>query len=125
MTATNQTCRDTVETYISLLNDGTRTGADFVPLYAENGTIEDPVGSEVRSGAAAIEEFYNAIPSERSAVLNDLRVVAGEVVFSFSLNLTFPDNKMTIKPIDAMRINADGRIASMRAFWSDEDVTFG
>ena len=32
---------------------------------------------------------------------------------------------MTIKPFDMMVINEYGKIASMRAFWSDEDITFG
>lgn len=124
MTASNEICRQSVEKYIALLNDGSNTGADFVALYAEGATIEDPVGSEARQGNAAIEDFYNAIPATRSAVLNDIRVVAGEAVFGFDLSLEFPDNKMIIKPMDAMKFDEDGKITSMRAFWSDDNVSF-
>ncbi|HNJ79234.1 MAG TPA: nuclear transport factor 2 family protein [Marmoricola sp.] len=125
MPTSNETCTATVERYIAMLNDGQHTGIDFVALYADGATIEDPVGSTPLSGAEAIAQFYDAIPAQRSAVLTDIRTVAGEVVFAFDLNLSFPDNKMTIRPIDHMRINEDGKIASMRAFWSDDNVSFG
>ena len=125
MATTNQACRATVEKYIAMLTDDSKTGADFTALYAEGATVEDPVGSAQLSDAAAIEEFYNAIPADRAATLRDLRTVAGEAVFSFELTMNFPDHKMTIKPFDMMVINEDGKIASMRAFWSDEDITFG
>ena len=32
----------------------------IVALYADDATIEDPIGSEIRSGRAAIREFYEA-----------------------------------------------------------------
>ncbi|HMY08746.1 MAG: nuclear transport factor 2 family protein [Nocardioidaceae bacterium] len=125
MATTNQTCRDTVEKYIAMLNDDSKTGADFLSLYAKGATVEDPVGSQQLSDAAAIEAFYNAIPADRAATLLELRTVAGEAVFSFELTMNFPDHNMTIKPFDLMVINEDGKIASMRAFWSDEDIAFG
>jgi steroid delta-isomerase len=125
MPASNEICRQTVEKYIAMLNDGTQTGADFVKLYAAGATIEDPVGSDVLTDNAAIVAFYDAIPATRTAVLGETRVVAGEAVFAFDLNLEFPDNKMTIKPVDAMKFDDEGKITSMRAFWSDDDVSFG
>lgn len=45
----------TVTTYLDAVARG--SSADIAALYAENATLEDPVGSEPRVGKAAITEF--------------------------------------------------------------------
>jgi len=51
----------TVNTYLELAAHG-RTD-DIVDLYAEDGTVEDPVGGEVHIGREAIRGFYSMIPA--------------------------------------------------------------
>ena len=63
----------TVNRYISLINNG--TADDLVELYADDATVEDPVGGEVHIGRQAIHGFYSAIGSvQRQCELVTLRV---------------------------------------------------
>ena len=50
---------ETVNRYISLVAKG--TADDLVELYADDATVEDPVGGEVQIGRQAIHGFYSAM----------------------------------------------------------------
>jgi steroid delta-isomerase len=111
----------TVNRYLELLANG--SAADVTSLYAEDATIEDPIGSEVRRGRAAIHEFYAAFESAgKQTELVSLRVGGNEAAFMWSLTITSGDSGTAIEPISVMTFDADARITSMRAFWSPADV---
>ena len=94
-------------------------------LYAEDATVEDPVGSEPHRGLAAIRAFYaGSITMGLVLVLEGgIRAVANEVAFAFSVSLVMNSQAMTIRPIDVFRFNAAGKIVSMRAFFGPANIT--
>jgi steroid delta-isomerase len=71
---------DTVNRYISLIAKG--SADDLVDLYADDATVEDPVGGEVHIGRQAIHAFYAGLASadnvERECELVTLRVAGHE-----------------------------------------------
>ncbi|ORW02006.1 nuclear transport factor 2 family protein [Mycobacterium kyorinense] len=112
---------DTVNRYISLVAKG---GADDIAeLYAEDATVEDPVGGEVHIGRQAIRGFYSAIENaERECELVTLRVAGNEAAFQFRLTVKAGDGGMVIEPIDVMAFDDEGKVAAMKAYWSAENV---
>lgn len=122
MGASRDTILDTVQRYVDLIGSG--TAAEIVDLYAEGATVEDPVGSEVRTTRESILEFYGALEGlEQRSRLVTARVAGDEAVFCFELVTLAGDQTYTLAPIDHMRFDDAGRITAMRAFWSGEDMT--
>jgi steroid delta-isomerase len=111
-----------VDRYINLVGNG--TADDLVELYADDATVEDPVGGEVHIGRQAIRGFYSAMESvARQCELITLRVAGNEAAFHFKLTIAAGDSKMVIEPIDVMVFDGEGKISSMKAYWSPESVT--
>lgn len=112
----------TVNRYLELVANGSPDG--IAELYAEDATVEDPVGGEVHIGRQAIRRFYGAAVGNVKAEteLVTLRVAGYEAAFAFSLTLDFGDKAVRIEPIDVMVFDDDGKIASMKAYWSPGDV---
>jgi steroid delta-isomerase len=116
MAASTEKIREVVESYVALVADG--TAAQVADLYADDATVEDPVGSEVRRGREAILEFYGGLEGlEATTTLHTAKIAAGEAVFSFTLVTTVGDQSYTVSPIDHMVFDEDGKITAMRAFW--------
>lgn len=91
----------------------------IVDLYAADGTVEDPVGSDVVRGSAAIREFYSqALATGARLRLDGSICSAGNVAaFPFSIGLD-ADGTRRLHIIDVFEFDADGKIAEMRAIWS-------
>ncbi len=112
----------TVNRYISLVGSG--TADDLVELYADDATVEDPVGGEVHIGRQAIHGFYSAMEAvQRDCELVTLRVAGNEAAFHFKLTVTAGDSRMLIEPIDVMAFDNDGKVTAMKAYWSPDTVT--
>ncbi|MEE6175900.1 nuclear transport factor 2 family protein [Mycobacterium sp. 050134] len=113
---------DTVNRYIELVAKG--TADDLVELYADDATVEDPVGGEVHIGHGAIHGFYSAVNNvERECELVSLRVAGNEAAFQFRLTVAAGEHRMVIEPIDVMVFDGAGKIAAMKSYWSAADVT--
>jgi steroid Delta-isomerase len=113
---------DTVNRYIGLIAKG--SAADLVELYADDATVEDPVGGEVHIGRQAIHGFYSAVDDvQRECELLSLRVAGNEAAFQLRLTMTASDGRIVIEPIDVMVFDDEGKVAAMKAYWSAEDVT--
>jgi steroid Delta-isomerase len=111
----------TVASYLEFAAAG-RTD-DIVNLYAEDGTVEDPVGSEVHIGREAIRGFYSMIPAgDNSTEMFTLRTLGHEAAFHWALTVALGGNKMTIDILSTMSFNGDGKIASMKAYWGPENM---
>jgi steroid Delta-isomerase len=97
---------------------------EIVELYAEDGTVEDPVGGEVHIGREAIRGFYSQVPdTHKSIEVMSLRTLGNEAAFFWALTIDLGEGKIRIEIISTMTFNADGRIASMKAYWGPENVT--
>ena len=124
MTASTERIREVVEQYVALV--GTGTADQIVALYAEDATVEDPIGSDVRTGHAAIREFYATLEGlEQETRLITARIGAGEVAFHFEIVTKAGGATYTLSPIDVMTFDDDGLVTTMRAFWSDADMVVG
>ena len=110
----------TIDAYLSAL---ARRDLDAIlALYAEDATVEDPVGSEPIQGHAALRAFYAralamTLQPERQGTV---KVSGPEAAFHFTL--TMPELARRIDIIEVMRFDDAGKVASMRAFWSRANV---
>ena len=109
-----------VQRYLDTVVNG--SAADVAALYAEDATLEDPVGGgEVHIGRQAIAGFYkNAESVEVTTELLSFRAGGAEAAFVFAITV---GGAMRIEPIEIMAFNAEGQITSMRAFWGPADIS--
>ena len=109
-----------VQRYLDTVVDG--SADDVAALYAEDATLEDPVGGgEVHIGRQAIAGFYkNVEGTEVKTELLSFRAGGSEAAFVFAITV---GGAMRIEPIEIMAFNAEGQITSMRAFWGPADIT--
>jgi steroid delta-isomerase len=119
MAANSEEIRKTIGEYIGFMN-----AADVesvVELYAEDAILEDPIGTAPIRGRAAIREFYSGAVAGNVTLeaTGNPRVAAGQAAFPMRARL---GDAHTIEIIDVMVFDDDGRISSMRAFWSTDGV---
>jgi len=121
MTASPDRIHAVVDEYVRLV--GTGTADEIVALYAEDATVEDPVGTDVRRGHDAIREFYAPLTSmPQETRLFALRIAGGEAAFHFEVATRADGATYTVSPVDHMVFDDEGLITSMRAFWGDGDL---
>ena len=121
MAASTERITEVVHRYVALVASGTTD--EVVALYADGATVEDPVGTEVRTTREEIREFYAALEQlDQEARVLTLRVAGGEAAFQFELVTRAGGQTYTLAPIDVMTFDDDGLITSMRAFWSESDL---
>nr|WP_280493380.1 nuclear transport factor 2 family protein [Nocardia asiatica] len=110
-----------VREYVSRLTTGTST--EIAALYAEDATVEDPVGGEVRRGRDALAAFYGPLDAvDNSAELLVIRVSGSSAAFHMRVTTTTHEQVIIVEPIDVMTFDADGHITSMRAFYNPADI---
>lgn len=116
---------ETVHRYLELVAGG--TADEIADLFADDATVEDPVGGgEVHIGKNAIHGFFKNVESaKRATELVTLRVAGHEAAFLFVITVDAGGHKVRIEPIDVMNFNADGKIVSMKAYWSLADAKQG
>ncbi|WP_308213237.1 nuclear transport factor 2 family protein [Mycolicibacterium confluentis] len=113
----------TVRRYLDLVAEGGRVD-DIVDLYAEDAVIEDPVGDEPIVGHQTIWNFYGIVENDRAETeLVTLRATDREAAFVFNLTLHYGARRMRIEVLEVMVFGEDGKIASMKAYWSAENIT--
>lgn len=106
-----------VHAYVQALNTGDVEA--IVALYAEDATVEDPVGSTPQRGLAQIRAFYTASLQLKLAVELDgeIRTAGREAAFAFHVSFEFQGQCTTISPIDTFLFDEAGRIVQMRAYF--------
>lgn len=110
----------TIDAYLTAL--ARRDLEAILDLYADDATVEDPVGAEPIQGRAALRSFYAralgmTLQPER---LGAVKVAGREAAFHFAL--TMPDLGRRLDIIEVMRFDDEGRVVSMRAFWGRANV---
>lgn len=95
-----------------------KDGEAIAALYAQECTVEDPVGSPPKRGLEEVRAFYiKAMESDAKLTLHGpVRTAGCYAAFSFSVHL-FKDGPKRIDVIDTFKFDEDGRIVAMRAFW--------
>jgi steroid Delta-isomerase len=124
--ADEQQMKAAMQAYIDGFN---RSDAQaIVNLYAEDATVEDPVGSPLRKGRAEIAAFYKmAIETgAKLALAAPIRASHGNAAaMAFDVKLRMPQGPALIRVIDVMTFDAAGRFKTMQAYWGQSDMEMG
>ena len=111
-----------VHAYVAAFEAGS---ADQVAaLYAQDATVEDPIGSPIHHGREAIRAFY-AESMKTGAKLKlegPVRVTGDYAVFPFSVNLNYDGGHKRIDVIDTFRFNEANEVVEMRAYWGPTNM---
>lgn len=123
--STEQQKRAAMQEYIDAFN---RSDAEAViALYADDATVEDPVGSEPKVGIDAIAEFYRysvGLGAKLSLVAPIRTSHADSAAMAFDVKVTLEQGPCLIRVIDVMTFNDAGKFTSMRAYWGPGDMAF-
>lgn len=91
----------------------------IVSLYAEDATIEDPIGSPVHEGHAAIRAFYAKSAGSVTLKRKGPVCIAGnEAATLLAIVMGSGADRKALDIVSTMKFREDGRIQSMRAYWS-------
>lgn len=124
MSASPEQIRSTADSYTSALVAGDLDAV--MALYSENATVEDPVGGgTVHEGTAAIRDFYATVTALNiDAKVLEARVCGNDLLFNFEITTHFgADSKATINVWDLMTHDEQGKVTSMRAYWTPENMS--
>jgi steroid delta-isomerase len=113
--------RGVLERYAKLLTAGDHRA--LAALYADDATIEDPIGAPLQRGADAIAKFYEASAGKVTMKLTGpVRVAGREAAAPFRVLVGPEGQRSVIDVIDVMTFDDEGKITSMRAFWSPDAI---
>jgi steroid Delta-isomerase len=113
--------REIMKRYVQLMCDSDADG--ILDLYADDATVEDPVGGQVIRGRQALHAFYAATsPHLQVELTGPVRVAGRECAAPLLAELTTKDRKLYIDVIDVMKFDEHGKITSMRAFWNPGEM---
>lgn len=107
-----------------------RVNADDVEgvlsLYTDDATIEDPFGSPIRAGKAAITELYQgaAATSVRLTILaGPFGSFTNAAAMAAEVRVDIPGQGPTRIPlVEVMTFDDQCRITSMKAYWGSDDM---
>ncbi len=109
--------RQVYERYPGLVTKGDVDA--IVALYADDAIIEDPIGSALHRGRDAVRTFYESsagtITMKRTG---PVRVAGSEAAAPLVVLMGEPGKQRALDIISTMVFDDEGRITSMRAFWS-------
>ncbi|HWU95920.1 MAG TPA: nuclear transport factor 2 family protein [Sphingomonas sp.] len=93
-------------------------------IYAEDATVEDPIGAPTHRGRDAIRAFYaeSMKTGARLTLEGPIRVAGDYAVFPFSVHLDFDGGPKRIDVIDTFRFNEANEVVEMRAFWGPSNM---
>jgi steroid delta-isomerase len=92
----------------------------IVALYAADATIEDPIGGPLHRGIDAVRAFYKAAAGTVTMKrVGPVHVAGREAATPLRVLIGAEGSqKQVLDIISVMAFNDDGKVASMRAFWS-------
>src|SRR4051794_20708619 len=86
-------------------------------VFSDNPTVEDPIGSKPRVGAAAVRGFYSNITgSVRLRRIGPACVVGNHAAFLFRLDIERDGKRESFSSIDVMTFDDGGHIMNMVAY---------
>jgi steroid delta-isomerase len=112
-----------MQAYLDNFNAGDADA--LTDLFADDANVEDPVGAPPHVGKAAIRAFYvdamkNGAVLSLSAPMRGSHGNAAAMAFEAKIGTV-----MTVRIIDVMTFNDEGKITSMKAYFGPEDFIQG
>lgn len=118
-----KTMKEAMQAYIDGFNRA--DAAAIAALYADDATVEDPVGSPLKHGKTEIRKFYE-LSIATGAKLKLAAPIRGShgnaAAMAFDVELNMPEGRAIIRVIDVMSFDEDGKFSSMRAYWAPGDM---
>ncbi|MES0874628.1 steroid Delta-isomerase [Sinimarinibacterium thermocellulolyticum] len=117
------TMKAAMQAYIDAFNRS--DAAAIADLYADDATVEDPVGSPPKTGKRAIAEFYQmaVATGARLELAAPIRASHGKAAaMAFDVRLNMPQGRAHIRVIDVMTFDEAGKFTSMKAYWGKSDM---
>ncbi|MDD3765401.1 MAG: nuclear transport factor 2 family protein [Nevskiales bacterium] len=117
------TMKAAMQAYIDGFNRADAAG--IADLYADDATVEDPVGSPPKKGKQEIAAFYEmaVATGAKLALAAPIRASHGDsAAMAFDVQLNMPEGRAVIRVIDVMTFDDQGRFTSMRAYWGKSDM---
>lgn len=115
--------KQAMQAYLDAFNRGDLDA--LMALYADDATVEDPVGSKPKQGREQIRAFY-AMALKNGAQLALSAPIRGSqgdaAAMAFDVTIASPHGRAVIRVIDVMTFDLEGRFASMKAYWSQGDM---
>jgi len=98
--------------------------AALADLFAEEATIEDPVGSSALVGKAAIASFYERVVKNgaKLQLVGPVRVAGQHAAFAFESLVVYKGKPSKIDIIDVFRFDAAGKIIAMQAYFGPSNI---
>lgn len=107
----------------------------WLGLFAADAVVQDPVGPSVfdpegfgQRGIGAITAFYDNVISTSERIKFDMRQsseCAQECAFAGTIHITLPGGQTgTVDLVNIYKVNAEGKIASLRSFWEFDKLSF-
>ena len=122
--ATPEAIRHTIAQYIERFSAKDTEG--WLALFADDATVEDPIGSGLHTGHDEIRAFWEMSQSLSPSIVlhpNGPSCVAGsEAAFPILIVSAVGDSFIEIDATDAMTFTDDAKIASLRAYWDFADM---
>lgn len=119
-----QQIQTTMARYVELVDAGDIDG--ILALYSEDATVEDPVGQPPIQGLADIARFYRQGlgASKVSATLTGpvRATLNGCGAMPFRVDMQWAGQPCSLHVIDVMEFDEDGKIRSMKAYWSEANI---
>ena len=126
----------TVQAYLDNFN--TQNAEEITALFADNATVEDPIGTPIKKGKEEILAFYKMAVKNGATLTQQgqTRIASNMAAFAFEvtvggagmtdvdtdIEVELPPGSMTIHVIDTFAFDDDGKISEMRAFWGPGNI---
>jgi steroid Delta-isomerase len=117
-----ETMKAAMQAYIDAFNSGSPDAV--LALYAENATVEDPVGSPLKQGKAQIHAFYTHSIATGAKLSLDAPV-RGSHSNSAAMAFSARIGPLTVRVIDVMTFDEAGKFTSMKAYFGPGDLLQG
>ena len=116
--------RATVDAYVDAYARNDK--AAFLALWAPDGVLEDPVGTPAHQGIEALGAFWDGARelADRIELVPVAVIVTGdEAAMVFEIHAHIGDGGLLMQAVDVMRVDDDGRLLGVRAYWDMATAT--
>jgi len=106
----------------------------WLALFADDAVVEDPIGEspmdpsgQGHRGKAAIEAFYDNVigPNKVSFVIERSHAAGNEVANVGTITTLMGDSTVHTDLVATYRVDDDGKVTALRAYWSIDKLRFG
>lgn len=116
------TAKAALQAYVDAFNNGDADA--LVALFAENATIEDPVGTPLKYHSEFAAWFQQGVAMQAKLELAaPIRGSHGRAAaMAFKVHMISEGRPMTIHSLDTIKLNEQGLITRLDAYWGADNV---